>query len=355
MLPRVLARYLTGIFLARATAVLLGLAALLQLLDLLDKAGDVLARGGVPDIGRYALLRLPTTLGQLVPLAVLVGAILTFQRLAASLEITAMRATGLGSWRIMGALVPACALAACLQFGLQIGVAPYSERALSDWWDHLEVRDRPLALDRRMWLRDGTDILAADAVSPDGTALSGVLLVRRDPEGRVTLRVGADEARHAAGGWRLTGARLLRPGEERETAQAGYDWPEGPSPRAMRDLARPTDALGLSALLRGKAGEGPVSRGPAYFETRLQAAAAAALVPFLMLLLAMPAAFGLPRQHGGTRRAAVGLALGLGYLVAQGLMIAIGEAGGLGPVPATWSMLPCFAVAGLLCLWREEA
>lgn len=167
MPPRVLARYLSGIFLARATAVLLGLAALLQLLDLLDKAGDVLARGGVPDIGRYALLRLPTTLGQLVPLAVLVGAILTFRRLAASLEITAMRATGLGSWRIMGALVPACALAACLQFGLQAGVAPYSERALADWWDHREVQDRPLALDRRMWLRDGTDILAADAVSPD--------------------------------------------------------------------------------------------------------------------------------------------------------------------------------------------
>ena len=36
-------------------------------------------------------------------------------------------------------------------------------------------------------------------------------------------------------------------------------------------------------------------------------------------------------------------------------MIAIGEAGGLGPVPAAWSMLPCFATAGLLCLWREEA
>lgn len=355
MPPRVLARYLSGIFLARATAVLLGLAALLQLLDLLDKAGDVLARGGVPDIGRYALLRLPTTLGQLVPLAVLVGAILTFRRLAASLEITAMRATGLGSWRIMEALVPACALAACLQFGLQAGVAPYSERALADWWDHREVQDRPLALDRRMWLRDGTDILAADAVSPDGTALAGVLLVRRDPAGRITLRIAAEEAQHRAGGWRLTGVRVLHPGEERETALAGLDWPEGPSPRAMRALARPTDALSLSALLRGKAGEGPVSRGPAYFGTRLQAAAAAALVPFLMLLLAMPAAFGLPRQNGGTRRAVVGLALGLGYLVAQGLMIAIGEAGGLGPLPAAWSMLPCFAVAGLLCLWHEEA
>ncbi|MCR0981085.1 LptF/LptG family permease [Roseomonas populi] len=354
-MPLVLARYLTGIFLGRAAMVLLGLAALLQLLDLLDKAGDVLARGGVWDIGRYALLRLPSTLGQLVPLAVLVGAILTFRRLAASLEITAMRASGIGMGRVMVALAPACLLAGLLQLGLQSGLAPRTERALSDWWNHREVQDQPLALRRRMWLRSGPDILAADAVSPDGTALSGVLLVRRDTIGRVALRIAAEEARHGAEGWRLTGARVLHLGAAREVASPDVTWPEGPSPDAMRSLARPSEAQGLQDLLRGERGEGPVTRGPAYFATRLHAVAAAALAPFLMLLLAAPSAFGLPRQRGGGWRAAVGLALGLGYLVAQGLFLAIGEAGGFGPLPAAWSMLPCFAIAGLLRLWREEA
>ena len=354
-MPLVLARYLTGIFLARAAAVLLGLAALLQLLDLLDKAGDVLSRGGISDIGRYALLRLPSTLGQLVPLAVLVGAILTFRRLAATLEITAMRASGIGMVRIMAALAPACLLAAGLQVGLQAGLAPRTERALSDWWNHREAQDRPLALSRRVWLRSGPDILAADAVSPDGTALGGVLLVRRDPVGRVAQRIAAEGARYGAEGWRLTNARVLRLGASREVATPDVTWPEGPSPAEMRELARPTEAQGLAALLRGERGFGPVTRGPAYFATRIQAVAAAALAPFLMLLLAAPSAFGLPRQQGGGLRTAVGLALGLGYLVAQGLFIAIGEAGGLGPLPAAWSMLPCFAVAGLMRLWREEA
>jgi lipopolysaccharide export system permease protein len=37
------------------------------------------------------------------------------------------------------------------------------------------------------------------------------------------------------------------------------------------------------------------------------------------------------------------------------MMNAVGEAGGLGPVPAAWIAPLCFAVVGLLCLWREEA
>jgi len=350
----VLARYLTGIFLGRVAAVLLGLAALLQILDLLDRAGEVIARGGVAEIGRYALLRLPSTLGPLVPLAVLAGAILAFRRLAASSEVTAMRASGVGAWRVAASLAPACALMALLQLGLQAGLAPVTERALSVWWNGREEQARPVERRRPLWLRNGTEVAAADAVSPDGTALSGLVLVRRDAMGRVTEWITAGSARHGAGGWRLSEARLLRPGEARAEALADSSWPEGPSPEALRDLAWPTEARDLPSLLRGRRSEGPVSRGPDFFATRLQALAAAALAPFLMLLLALPAAFGTAREAGGARRAAVGLALGLGYLVMQGLFLAIGEAGGLHPVPAAWSMLPCFAVAGLLCLWREE-
>jgi lipopolysaccharide export system permease protein len=353
--PRVIGRYLTRVFLGRALAVLLGLAALLQLLDLLDKASDVLARGGILDIGRYALLRLPTTLGRLIPLAVLVGAILAFRRLSATLEMTAVRAAGIGSWRILGALVPACALAVALQLVLLLGVAPRAERALADWWDRREAVDRPIDLPRRLWLRNGTDILAADAVSRDGSVLGGVLLVRRDAQGRALAWIDARRAAHGPEGWRLEEVRVVRPGEARAASMAELPWPEGLPPRAMRDLASPTESQPLGRLLAGRRGEGPVTRGPAFYATRLQAIAAMAVEPFIMLLLALPSAFGLPRQDGAARRAAIGLMLGLGYLVIGGMMNAVGEAGGLGPVPAAWIAPLCFAIVGLLCLWREEA
>ena len=349
------ARYLTRIFLGRTLAVLLGLAALLQVLDLLDKASDVLGRGGVADIGRYALLRLPSTLGRLVPLAVLVGGILTFRRLAATLEMTALWGTGRGAWRVMAALAPACALAATVQIVLLAGVAPRTERALADWWDRREPAERPVVLAQRLWLHNGPDIAAADAVSRSGRAMEGVLLVRRDPQGRALLRVDARRAAYGPAGWRLEEVRLVRPGEERVTEMEAFFWPDGPPPEAVRGLARPTEAQSLERLLAARRGEGAVARGPAFYATRLQALGAMAVAPFVMLLLAVPSAFGLPRQGGGVRRAAVGLVLGLGYLVVAGLVNAIGEAGGLAPVTAAWMTPLGFAVAGLLCLWREEA
>ena len=360
-----LRRYLTRLFAGRTLLALLALVALLQLLDLLDRAGDVLARGGVADVAHYAALRLPTLLGQAVPLAVLVGSALLFLRLSATSEMAALRAAGVGAWRVLGALLPACALAAAAQGALLLVVAPATERALADWWDARDpaiaaaAAGAPLAPAQRLWLRNGSDIVAADAVSLDGARLEGVLLVRRDAEGRIAARIEARGAEHtAAEGWVLREASVARPGRTRAEAAAAFAWPDGPSPATMRDLARPTEAQGLERLLAGLRGEGAASRGPAFFATRVQAVAATLSTPFVMLLLAAPAAFGLPRDGGGggsaARRAAVGLALGLGYLVAAGLLGALGEASVVPPVLAAWTAPFLFAVAGVLLLQREE-
>jgi lipopolysaccharide export system permease protein len=169
------------------------------------------------------------------------------------------------------------------------------------------------------------------------------------------VRIDARRAAYGPAGWRLEEVRLARPGEARVATMAAISWPDGPPPQTMRDLARPTDAQSLGRLLAARRGEGAVTRGPAFYATRLQALGAMVVAPFIMLLLAMPSAFGLPRQGGGLRRAAIGLVLGLGYLVVAGLVNAIGEAGGLAPAPAVWMTPLGFAVAGLLCLWREEA
>lgn len=354
-----LRRYLTRLFAARALGALGALAAMLQLLDLLDKASDLLADGGgAADVARHAALRLPTLLGHAVPVAVLVGAVLTFRRLAATSEMAALRAAGVGAWRVLGALAPACAAAAAFQLALLFAVAPRTERALADWWagrGAAAASGEAVPLPRRLWLRNGGDIVAADAVSLDGSRLGGVLIVRRDAEGGVAARVEARGAEHDVDtGWVLRGADVARPGRPRAEAAGDLAWPDGPPPAALRDLARPTEAQPPGRLLAGLRGEGAVSRGPAFFATRAQSAAASPAVPFLMALLAAPAAFGLPRRGGGWRRPAVGLALGLGYLVAAGLLGALGEAGALPPVLAAWTAPFVFAVAGLLLLQREE-
>jgi lipopolysaccharide export system permease protein len=347
--------YLMRAFLGRLLGVLLALAALMQLLDLLDNASSVLMRGGVLAILRYTALRLPTLLGQMLPVAALVAAALTFMRLTSTLELTALRALGVSIWRMMVALLPACALAAAVQFVLLDRIAPPTQRALSDWWAaHPAPGTRAAERPRQLWLRSQQDIVAVDRVSLDGTELEGVIIVARDPDGLATTRIDAAQAMHEEGRWTLRGVRIARPGGSAAETLASMPWPEGPSPRNMVEVARPTEAMSVSRAREILRGEWAGTRGAAYYEMRLQTSFAALLGPAIMVLLAAPAACGLPRRGGGGLRAGLGLALGLGYLTFAGLTAALGEAAVLPPAMAAWAPPVIFGCAGLAILLRME-
>jgi lipopolysaccharide export system permease protein len=348
-------RYLSGIFIGRLVAALLGLAALLQLLDLLDRASEVLHRGGMLDLARYAGLRLPSLLGQMVPLAVLIAGMLTLRRLAMTLEMTALRAAGIPVRRVLAMLLPACAVAALAQALLLGAVAPRTERALAAWWARTEPRalvadDAP----KRVWLRTGNQIVGIDRVSLDGTHLDGVLLVPRDADALAVARVEASSADHTAAGWVLRDVREAAPSGAALLRQASRPWPEGPAPAELVDLARPTESQDPFWLLRALRREQAVDRGPAFYQTRLQTSIARLLSPFVMLLLAASVAFEMPRRGGGALRPLMALCLGLGFLLLGGLLGALGEAGVLSVALAVWTAPILFGALGGMLLIRFE-
>ncbi|MBO1075873.1 LptF/LptG family permease [Roseomonas marmotae] len=348
-------RYLSRIFIGRFLAALLGLAALLQLLDLLDRASEVLHRGGIEDLARYAALRLPTVLGQMVPLATLVAGMLTFRRLAMTLEMTALRASGIPVRRVLVTLLPVC-LAAALAQGVLLGfVAPRTERMLAEWWESTESRAlAPASAPPRVWLRAGSQIVGIDRVSLDGAHLQGLLLVPRAEDGVARARIEADSAVHDGAGWTLQGVRVAEPGGTRLVRQATRPWPEGPPPAEIIELARPTESQDPWWLLRALRREQAVDRGPAFYATRLQNSFARLLAPFLMLLLAAPVAFEMPRRGGGGLRPLLGLSLGLGYLLLGGLLTALGEAGVAPVALSVWTAPIVFAALGGMLLIRFE-
>ena len=350
-------RYLSRMFLGRLLLALLGLAGLLQLLDLLDHASEVLSRGGAADLARYAAWRLPSVLGQMMPLAALTAGMMTLRRLAATSEMTALRAAGVPVRRVLAAMLPACLLAMLAQAVLLGAVAPRTERALADWWSRTEGPAKAAAAQPpRVWLRAGRQIVGIDRVSADGASLEGVLLVPRGEDGIALARIEARSAAYAAAtGWTLRDVRVAEPGGSKLALLPERPWPEGPPPAELVELARPTEAQSPWRLLRSLRGEQAAGRGPAYYETRLHEAAARAVAPPLMLLLAAPVAFGLPRRGGQALRPLLGLLLGLGYLLLGGLLGALGEAGVMPAALAAWSAPVLFAaVGGALLIGFEE-
>jgi lipopolysaccharide export system permease protein len=350
-------RYLSRMFLGRLLAALLGLAGLLQLLDLLDRASDVLQRGDLADLGRYALLRLPSIFGRAMPIAVLVAGLLTFRNLAMTLEMTALRAAGVSIWGVLRTLLPACLLATLFQAAMLNGIAPQTERRLAEWFaatDGKVVQKTVPAPPRRLWLRSGADIVGVDTISLDGRQLNGVLVVRRDAEGLTLFRTEAATATWGPGGWTLHQARIARPQQPRLQQAAEQPWPEGPPPSQFIDLARPTDAQQPQALIQSLQGQRATTRAPSYYLTRLHQAAVQLLEPFIMVLLAAPVVYAMPRRGAQAGRPLLCLALGLGYLLLAGLMGAMGEVNAITAVLAGWAAPAIFGTLGVVLLLQLE-
>jgi lipopolysaccharide export system permease protein len=345
--------YLTRLFLGRMLAALIGLAAMLQILDLLENAGTIFAHGGFLDILHFIALRAPAIVSEMLPLSILIGALLTFRRLAADLEVTTLRGAGMSLWQMVGALMPLCLLLCVVQFGLQNEVAPKADRAFANWWAATipPPADSPPP---RLWLRAGRDVAAVDTVSTDGRTLHGVMVLERDAEGQTSTRLDAPVAHFGPAGWVLQQVRVARADTDHVQAVAAAPWPQGPEPANMQALAWPTDSITLGRIFAVLHGHWAGSQGPGYYHTALNAAFAALLSPIIMLLLAAPVLLVPPRSEGNTRATATSLALGLGYLTCAGLLNAFGQSGTVPPLLAGWMAAVVFFAYACLRLSQAD-
>ena len=345
--------YLTRLFAFRMLCSLFGLAAILQLLDLLDQASTILTRAGMAGLFRYTGWRLPALLTEMLPLATLMGALLTFMRLANSTEMTAIRAAGISVWQVVGRVLPAALLVSAASLAMQAELAPLSERGFADWWASLGTQpgDAPPA---RLWLRAHGDVAAVQTVSPNGDRLDGLLIVQHAASGDLTARLDAGNAVFGNGRWTLHDVRIALPDRTDAELLPEAPWPHGPSPANMVELARPVDTQTIGRLWATLNGGWSGSRGPEYYRTQMHALAAGVLSPLLMVLLAAPVLLSPPRGEGRTLLAATSLALGLLYMTVAGLLVALGGAGVLPPVIAGWTALLLFGAYGALRVVQAE-
>jgi lipopolysaccharide export system permease protein len=328
------------------------LFSILQILDLLEVTTDILDRGqGVAGVLYYAALRSPRLISQVAPIATLAGGLFAFSQLARESAIIAMRATGISAYRIIGMALPVAFLVIALDFSCAQIIAPRTDPTLADWWRaSTPVADRKVPGPRSF--RAGEDLVIADGASADGRTLYAVKIYRRDKSDRLIERVEAPTATYAHDtGWTLLKPAIVRfSGEKVEVVHA--DKLAWPSPLHRQDVQAlfadspvPTAATARRALLHGGG-----DRPPTFYETRLLAAFAGPFASLVMLLLSAPVALANFRSGQGAVLLTGGLAAGLIFLVANGLLSALGEGGALSPLLAVWGGPVIFAALAIYAL-----
>lgn len=346
--------YLTRIMAVRTLAAGVALIGLLQLIDLLERTNEILARGGPFEILRYMALRFPYLFEQVAPFAVLAGALFTFSQLARNSELVVMRISGLSLVQIFRRTLPVALAVAALDLVVADQVTPVAQQSLATWWAASAPGASHTTIEPRWFRIDGNVVLVRSA-SPNGRILSGVRIYDRDANKQLVRRIAALNATWTGKGWRLADAVITELHQDHAEAMTvgSADWPTTLRPSDTARLFAGSFEMTSEAAYRSLFGKGPVNQSPSEFQTRLYRTLAEAMAPIIMLLLALPTALGHARSNR-TIPTILGLCFGLSYLVADGVLTAMGQTGALPPWAAAWGAPVVFAAGAVSYLLYAE-
>ena len=359
MVGTTLSRYLSlqfGRTVLSVFATLFALIYLIDLVELLRRSSD--ARGATTGLMAFlSLLRVPSIAEQMLPFAVLFGAMFAFLNLTRKLELVVARAAGVSVWQF---LTPPLLVA--IVFGLFAVMvynplsAVFKQRA-----DRLETRlfgvTRDSSTDLALWIRqksvDGQAVIRAERSSDAGTVLSGVVAFIYDQDGSFMERVEAERARLRPGYWTFESARVQSPGNEpvdnkiyllatnltAEQVTQSFVAPESVPFWTLPGVRDKTERAGLDATA---------------YSLQYQKLLARPLLFVAMVLVAASFSLRFFRSGGIARMVAGGVASGFVLYVATKLVGDLGGTGLLSTPVAAWSPAIVGSMLGTLVLLHQE-
>jgi lipopolysaccharide export system permease protein len=294
------------------------------------------------------LLRLPRTVFETLPAAALIGSLLGLGNLAVHRELIVMRASGVSSWQLLGAVGLA-------GFGLAVLMALLGESmapGLSAYANEMRTRalheDLGLADGQSTWLKDGDRILNLRRQTGDLGYGGGVLLFEIGPGQELRQIARADSADvDSANNWVLANyaetSFLERGVEARSLRESTETYGLNPDLLALSVVRH--DLLDTPALQRYIAYLQDNGLDARRYLIAYWSRMADVVSVVLMTILALPFVFGGLRSAGTGGRLLVGLMIGLGYYVIGEVSASGGEVFALNPLVVAWA-----PSAALLCI-----
>ncbi len=348
--------YLSRMLLARFALLLFGLTAFLLGLDLMVNGNSLLADGeGAEALLRYAALRSPTIVSDLIKVSCLLAGLLSFAALIRHGELTAIWDAGISQFGLFRRLLPVGLLLGALQFAVDDLAVPRGVEGLRAWG--VGEFESPKDVDTTKdvtWIHVGTDIVRI----PDGNirqaSLSDFVIFERDGSGTLLARLDVAAARYADGVWELSDITRRSADSGRVTQEAQRLWRIDLDPKSLELLSAHPRHLSFDQISRFADGDGQGTWAPYLYRTWLYEKLTTSLVPLLMLLLCA----ALAQQSQRTGRVELlflgGVAIGFTFFIFNGVSLAMGEVGLLPPLLASAAPLLAFtALATSIIYWHE--
>lgn len=309
--------------------------------------------------------QLPAEMGLVLPMALLLGTLLTIQRLSGESEITALKAGGISFMRMTAPLLAAGLVMSFVTFIVQEVVAPYA----SDQTTQIEntVISHTSAFNRDLTVSaplpgGGRQVTFATAYEAHTQALLHVTLIQYDKHNAAQQIVFADRADFSAAQWTLENASIYRFNPDgtviAEPHIATQQIALGEDPSEIVRRIKQNDPENMSrSEIRAIVASGQLT-SPEYnkYVTTYQEKLAQPFACFVFVLIAIPFGMRAARSGGGT---SVGFGLAVAivfvYYIVLTIFSYISEAYVL--LAPLWAWVPniIFTVFGLVRLRRAAS
>ena len=306
-----------------AALVLLSLALFSVFVGELDNLGT--GDYGLLQVIQFVALRAPGKLVEFLPLAVLLGSMLSLGALAGNSEIIAMQASGLSLARLMGSVIQAALILAALSFLLADWVVPLSETSARQLKYSKQTQTTALRANQGLWIKDDSRILQIGSLLPNGIARN-IEIFQLDAQGKLISITHAESAIPIGNGWELHRVEQTIIGS-RTTRSQKFDRLiyEGNLSHKLLDVLliepRQMSSIDLYAYITFLE------------ENKLNAKVEqllfwqklfAPLTIVVMCLMALPFVLGAQRQANSGQRLLMGILLGLVFVVVKKLLTQLG-------------------------------
>ena len=376
---KVLTRHVAKEVLIATLFVLVALVALIAFFDLVSQARNIGNRYSISMALFLTMLKLPSRLYEVMPIAALLGAVYTMSRLASNSEFTIMRVAGLSPFRLAGMMtVPALILIA-MTYCLGEWLTPAADMMRNDM-DNI-IFNRKLSArgySSGVWVKDNVKeqqnagqatvrfVNVHNLIAGEHSRTGAWRVFEFDKDGSLIRVLHAPEASYISGrGWHLKDAKVETlpkithdetPMVEKSSARKDVDLmlPSEMRPEILGVLTIKPERMGISDLWQYIAHLKETKQTSDRYQVALWSKVFYPLAIFVMLAVAMPFAYLNTRSGGVSIKIFAGLMIGISFYALNNIFSFLGVLNTWHPmvvaVVPTSVMLICAAVA----LWLLE-
>ncbi len=306
-----------------ALLLLVGLSLFFTFVGELDDLGE--GDYGILQILQYLALTVPGKIVKFLPLAVLLGSMLSLGSLASNSELIAMQASGVTLQRMLGALLQAALLVALIGFLLADWIVPDSEASARNIKNMSQQQTTALDTRQGLWLKDDAKVVHVAELLPNGHARE-IEIYHLDEQGGLQAMIKAERAQPLDGGWELhqVSQTTLSNGEASSQKFDKLIYPGNISHELLQVLLvdpRQMSSRDLYSYLRFLE-DNRLDAGVERLIFWQKMFAPVTIV--IMCLLAFPFVVGSQRQSNTGQRLLIGILLGLSFVVVDQLLTQLG-------------------------------